>query len=213
MSSVSADALPTLDELATDDAWSDVAVAEGFAADQAGQLCRNHRTKDWLVFGPHRWQPDRDGAIKRRFVDYVRRLQQRALDIPDLKVRKRTLGLALQFEQQPRIERALSYAAAARPLTDTGDGWNSDPLLLGVPNGVVDLRTGALRPGVPEDRITMSAAVGFYPEAPSPRWDRFVHEIMGADLELANYLHRAVGYSVTFTDSCPNMPCRMSVSS
>ena len=36
-----------------------------------------------------------------------------------------------------------------KPLADAGDNWDTDPWLLCVENGVVDLRTGTLRNGMP----------------------------------------------------------------
>jgi phage/plasmid-associated DNA primase len=39
--------------------------------------------------------------------------------------------------------------------------WDTDPLLIGCPNGLVDLRTLELRPGHREDRIIMRMAVPF----------------------------------------------------
>ena len=45
--------------------------------------------------------------------------------------------------------------------------------LLHAPNGVLDWRTGTLRPGDPADRITRSLGVPFDPEAEAPRWANF----------------------------------------
>jgi putative DNA primase/helicase len=66
-----------------------------------------------------------------------------------------------------------------------------------VPNGVVDLEHGALRPGKREDRITLCTAVPFDPSATCARWERFLREIFGGDEPLAAFVHRAIGYSLT----------------
>ena len=79
----------------------------------------------------------------------------------------------------------------------SGDGWDADPWLVGVKNGVVDLRSGILRDGKPEDRITRHIEHDFDPQAQCPRWLRFMEEIFSSDAELIRYLHRAVGYSLT----------------
>ncbi len=91
----------------------------------------------------------------------------------------------------------LALAQDFRPIADTGGGWDADPWLLGVPNGVVDLRTGELRPGRREDRITMQTAVPYDPEATCPRWKQFLVEIFADDEELIGFVQRAVGYSIT----------------
>ncbi len=82
-------------------------------------------------------------------------------------------------------------------LTDAGERWDADPWLMGVVNGVVDLRTGRLRPGRRDDHITMSTAVPFDPDQPCPRWERFVAEIFAADAAQIDYVQQAAGYSLT----------------
>ena len=47
---------------------------------------------------------------------------------------------------------------------------DTDPHLLGVQNGVVDLRTGALRPDAREDFVTRRCAHAYRPDAKAPRW-------------------------------------------
>jgi putative DNA primase/helicase len=48
---------------------------------------------------------------------------------------------------------------------------DSDPWLLNVANGTIDLRTGALRAHNPEDLCTMQAPVMYDPKAVAPLWD------------------------------------------
>ena len=76
-------------------------------------------------------------------------------------------------------------------------GWDADPWLLAVANGVVDLRTGTLREGRPDDRITMHSPVCYIPEAVCPRWLAFLGEVFGDDDELIDFIWRACAYSLT----------------
>ena len=46
----------------------------------------------------------------------------------------------LPFLQVPKL------AKSEEPISDDGEGWDSDPMLLGVANGIVDLATGELIP-------------------------------------------------------------------
>ena len=99
------------------------------------------------MFSGHRFQPDRDGAVKRLLLEFIRQAQQRSLDIRDSKMKKRAFDFSQLFEQTPRLERALSLATAIRPLADNGDGWNADPLDFSTINGIVNLRIGTRRDG------------------------------------------------------------------
>jgi putative DNA primase/helicase len=72
-----------------------------------------------------------------------------------------------------------------------------DSWLVGVPNGVVDLRRGVLRSGKRDDRITMHAGVRYVPDAKCNRWERFLNEVFEGDVELQSWVGRALGYSLT----------------
>jgi putative DNA primase/helicase len=76
-----------------------------------------------------------------------------------------------------------------------------DPWLFGVANGVVDLRTGELRAAARDDYVTRRSPVRFTPSAAAPRWVQFIDEITAKPGQprpaLADYLHRALGYSLT----------------
>jgi putative DNA primase/helicase len=70
-------------------------------------------------------------------------------------------------------------------------------MLLGVSNGVIDLRTGRVRDADRDDYITRLAPIAYDREAEAPRWNAFLAQVTGGDQELAAYLKRAVGYSLT----------------
>ena len=68
---------------------------------------------------------------------------------------------------------------------------------MGVANGVVDLETGQLRPGRPEDRITLASPVAYEPEGRAPRFEQFLDEVFEGDREIIGFIQRALGYSLT----------------
>jgi len=107
------------------------------------------------------------------------------------------LKWAIRSAQRERIAAMLALAQYVPTIADTGTGWNPDPLLLGVANGVVDLRTGQLRAGLPDDRITKSVSVAFSASTACPRWERFLLEVFGGNHDLVRYMQRALGYSIT----------------
>ncbi len=70
---------------------------------------------------------------------------------------------------------------------------DTEPALIGVTNGVLDLTKGEL---VQTDSyVTRSSGVKFDPSATSDRWEQFLLEIADGDLDLVKYLQVAVGYS------------------
>jgi putative DNA primase/helicase len=77
---------------------------------------------------------------------------------------------------------------AARP-----DQWDADPYLFNTPDGVIDLRTGKIRPHNPSDYMTKIAATG--PGGDCPRWLAFLDRIFAGNSEVISYLRRVLGYS------------------
>lgn len=104
---------------------------------------------------------------------------------------------ALNSRSASKLNAMLSLAKSEHPIADVGDNWDNDPYLLGVANGVVDLRTGTLRNGRREDKISLNTGVRFDPDAKAPRWETFVDEVFDGDAEVVDAVQRAVGYSIS----------------
>jgi putative DNA primase/helicase len=89
----------------------------------------------------------------------------------------------------------VSLAREDRRLAATVDQWDTDPLLLNTPAGMVDLRTGKLRLATPEDYLTKKTAVG--PGNDCPLWLSFLDRVTGKDADFVSYLQRLAGYFLT----------------
>jgi putative DNA primase/helicase len=72
---------------------------------------------------------------------------------------------------------------------------DADPYLLCTPAGMVDLRTGVMRPHRREDYCTKITAVG--PGGECPKFKAFLRRVMRDDDELVGFIKRALGYSLT----------------
>jgi putative DNA primase/helicase len=77
------------------------------------------------------------------------------------------------------------------------DKLDADPLLLGVPNGVVDLRNGTFREGRRDDYVTKVAGAAFDERARCPQWKNFLKKIFDSDGDLIGYVQRVCGYILT----------------
>jgi putative DNA primase/helicase len=104
---------------------------------------------------------------------------------------------ALNSESRRGIDALLAMAESERPIAVTGDNWDRHPMLLAVQNGVIDLETGVLRKGRPEDGLTRVAPVTYDPGARASRWEQFMREIFAGHVEIADYMQRIIGYALT----------------
>lgn len=178
--------------------------AELIALKYRDELRFDHRRNRWLVWRSDGWREDLDGELLRMAKRAARDRLEAAARLSEDEARKQAVSWALQSESRYRLEAALTLAKSTLPIADRGDSWNADILLLGVPNGVVDLRTGRLRPARQEDRITIHTRVPFDPVARCPRFERFLDEVFLHDPELIAFLQRAIGYCLTgsVTEQC-----------
>lgn len=165
--------------------------AEYFKETQGESVRFDVDAKRWLLFDDVRWRPDSEEAVKLRILESLRARRRIAIDD-----KARLLAL-LRLEN--RIPSIISAAVPFFP-SHTVD-YDTDPWLLGVPNGVIDLRTGELRGGHPEDGITMQTATPYNPSAKAPLWEQTVEQVFarkGApDKDFMRYVQRALGYSIT----------------
>lgn len=198
--------------------FNDVGNAQYFVA-MYGDLVRfDHACKRWLRWGLHRWEPDVDGAVRRMAVEALRQRREwifdqlRQLPPPGeggedpFKEERAHLLKALRFtfnsENRNRLEAMIALASNLRPVADSGEGWDETPGLLCCENGVVDLHTGELRDGRPEDRITMQVPVLYDPEARCPRFRAALRDWLGTGdpaetEEVVRFVRRLLGYGIT----------------
>ena len=160
----------------------------------------DHGRGDWFLFEGHRWHRDGDGAIRRLWLEVLAERYREALSIDDGTLRGKTIGaIHAAGALDSAITAGLRIASSSKPVATEGDDWDPEPWLLGCENGVVDLRTGSLRDGHPEDMITRSTDLVFDASAPCPRWDRFLAEVFPRDAELIAWFQRFIGASFVAT--------------
>lgn len=158
---------------------SDVAVAEHFIEQQGAVLRYCEPWGSWLVWDGRRWTLNRT------------ELMWRALQAID------AIGLPRTRSTERLAASALRLARGAPSVAVAPEDLNHNPLLFNCANGTLDLLLGELREHRREDHITRLSPVVWDREATAPRWEAFVAEITGGDVELAAYLQRVVGYVVS----------------
>ena len=173
--------------------------AELFAKQHADSVRYDYRRKRWLRFDGVRWKPQEAGEVERLALETIRAryAAARASQQDDPDNWQARAKWANAGESASRRAHLLDLARREPPIADNGADWDVDGWLLGVKNGVVDLKTGELRAGRPEDRITMQAATSFDPSAECPLWEATIADVLKDNPDLVPYLHRALGYSIT----------------
>lgn len=189
-----------------------------------GNLRFVYETKAWILWDGEGWIPDETGSraydAARDVADHyfdqaieiLKDLGKPGLSDSDEKRIKKTAesvkAWAQQCRNKGRLDAMIALASKDRRIQISFTELDRDPFLLGVSNGVVDLRTGQLRAASRDEFVTKRSSYAYNPQAPAVRWNQFIDEITGSPVEgrvddyvkrpgLAAYLQKAIGYSLT----------------
>jgi putative DNA primase/helicase len=156
----------------------------------------DHRAGRWLIYDGARYAPDRDGEIDRRWLAAARARLANAAHLPEAAMKAEMREAGKMISRRSGYTDGLAIVKNLKPIADRGDDWDRAAGLLGVSNGVVELRTKTLRAGRPDDRITKSTGCAYDPSAGMTRWLRFLDEVFVSNTELIAAVQLAVGYSL-----------------
>jgi putative DNA primase/helicase len=106
---------------------------------------------------------------------------------------KRYLQDAIGSHNLPRIVAMLKLTVSEPDMATTDRELDCDPYLLGVTNGVVDLRSGRHLANQPSLQITRYCNAGFDIDAICPQWLRFLNEIFSQDAQTIACVQRLLG--------------------
>jgi putative DNA primase/helicase len=172
-----------------------------FARLYQGRLLYDHSIKTWFVWGGHAWYPDKTNLIRQLVAGQLaRQYLHLAADLsPETKTQKLVDHLTSRTYALRRLNRCNNVIQFATSMLGiTGDEWDTDPWLLGVQNGVIDLRSGKMRAGRPEDYIrTICPTTWKGIDAPAPRFEQFIRDIFNEQDDIAAFVQRLLGYSIT----------------
>lgn len=152
-----------------------------------------HGWASWLVWQGARWAQDAEAALTAELAkDVGVRLKREAAEIADADLAKKMFAFGQSSLSAARIASMVKLARGIPGVIVEHETLDVDGWLLGVENGVIDLRPGAFREADPADLMTMQAPVEHDPEATAPRWERALEEWFPAP-EVRDYVQRVAG--------------------
>jgi putative DNA primase/helicase len=175
--------------------FTDLGNAERLVADHGNDL-RYAPGLGWFAWDGRRWKRDQDGEAIRRAKRMVRAMYAHAAELDD-EDRAALVKWATASESEARLRAAVKLAETELAIVVDAHKLDADGWLFNVGNGTIDLRTGDLREHRREELLTRISPVVYKPDARSKLWESSLERITGGDAELATFLQRAVGYSLT----------------
>jgi putative DNA primase/helicase len=176
---------------------TDAGNAELFAFLNCNNVRYSHTSRKWLIWDGSRWGRDQTGEIQRFARTALRLLWGHASAVQDDDRRRKLMQHALKSEYEGRIRAMITLAQSERGIALTDAALDTDPWLLNVQNGTLNLKTGSLQAHRREDLITKIAPVKFDSTATCPRWEEFLQSVTNNDIDQITFLQKAIGYSLT----------------
>ena len=166
--------------------------------DTFGSAIRYTPGLGWFHWSQGYWRPDSESL---EIQELAKRLSpiiaSEVVNYDDADKQAEVVRWATQSKSNARIKGAIENANSDPRILVDVNHWDSDENLLGVLNGVIDLRTGELLRGRPDLYITRRAPVAYSPGMRNVRWEQFLDFATGGDKEFQDWLQRAAGYSLT----------------
>ncbi|MFC1491825.1 phage/plasmid primase, P4 family [Nitrospinota bacterium] len=153
--------------------------------------------KKWLHYDGVHWQIDSDGESQRRAKETAASIYIEAAKTTSDELQKRIASCARRANSLSGLDAIVGLAKSEPGITIPLQRFDADPMLFGVANGVIDLRTGTIRPARCEDYILKRSPVVFDRKAKCPVFRKFLGEIFKGDKELIVYTQRIMGYLLT----------------
>lgn len=212
---------PTLTKYEFKKDWTDTGNANFLVSLAQDNLKYVPQDRRWMRFDGSRWQSSQTQSLAGRaalrvaefYHDEIAKLEAagQALDGEAKKRNAKTIETTKTWEHKCRSKKSLDAMialAATKPQIELSvTALDTNPWVLGVENGVVDLRTGDLRQAARDEYVTMACPVRYDPAATAPTWERVIREVtaLPGDTpttyrprpDLAGFLQTVLGYAMT----------------
>jgi putative DNA primase/helicase len=173
--------------------------ARAFARINRGKLLFVYKTDRWLIWQNNRWNWCGIGEELEAAREVSRTLVKLAADqlSEDADKGKRLIREAATASMLPRLKAMLELAASEAGMGTTPDKLDVQPELLGVANGVVNLRFGWLIPNTPELLITKHCDARFDKTAKCTLWLQTLNEVFLGDQDTIDAFQVLIGLTLT----------------
>lgn len=144
----------------------------------------------WLQWRGDGWHRDRRNEVS----DLCRLITRQALEWPEAAAL--ALGARQKISSKRTAWNARDMAAVDKRISIVSDQLDADPMMLGVPGGVVDLRSGKLIEAQRDQYVTRRCLIAPEP-GPHPLFDRVLERAGAGHEGMREFLLRWFGYMLT----------------
>ncbi len=176
---------------------TDLGNAQRLVAAEGNNIRYCYENKRWYVWDGRIWSKDDSGKIYRLAKQTAKSMLNEAAGLQDEEERKVLVSHEQRCESEGRLNAMVSVARWQEDIPIKLTDFDRNAMLFNCLNGTIDLSTGKVCEHRRENLISKMAAVEYKPEEKCPTWLEFMDTVTDGSVELAEYLQRCVGYSLT----------------
>lgn len=186
-------------ENSTGYSWDEAGMADLFSECYQNDTRYCPEVKSWYTYDGGRWQKDVGSLlVSSKIKEFVRLMALYCGEIPDEEKRKQYMGFVSKMGDRRFRDRMMKDAADS--MTIAAAEFDTHPYLINCKNGTYDLETMTFREHDWKDFLTMQTNFEYtMQEVTCPRWEQFIKEVTQDNKDKADYLQRALGYSILGT--------------
>lgn len=180
--------------------WDESGMAELFAECYKNDTRYCPERKSWYTYDHGKWVKDLDGLlVSNKCREFVRLMVLYCGEIRDEEKRKSYLTFVNKMGDRRFRDRLIKDARDN--LAISAREFDNKPYLINCLNGTYDLSDFSFREHRWDDFLTMQTAFEYTVQTDSrcERWEQFIKEVTSNDAEKADFLQRALGYSLLGT--------------
>jgi putative DNA primase/helicase len=168
-----------------------------FAVKFMDELCYVTPWKKWMSYDKHagRWVLGGEDQYASKMIGVFLTEVERIIRCGNSAEPEKLKKMALEWGNDWKIQAMLNRAE--HRLSCEPDQFDSNPMLLGVENGIIDLKTGEHRLASNYDHVSKCTHASYEEKATCPRWEQFLVDIFDEDQGLIDFVQRGLGYSLT----------------
>lgn len=175
---------------------TDVGNAERFVETHAENV-RHVPGMGWYFWTGLHWERDIANRVVELAKGVAKSIYNEGDHVQDADLRVAVAKHAKASQNAARISAMIELAKSDSRIVVEPAKLDTNDKLLGVANGVLDLKTGRLRAAVRDDFITRHSPVEYNKKAKAPQFEQFLDTVTQGNKQLQTYLQRIVGYSLT----------------
>lgn len=181
---------------------TELSSARRFASKFKGRAMYSPELQQWFIWDGHRWAQDRTNQIMQYAVemvdDFLGDATKAVKDMRNKDEAERLFNHAVSMRSRRRLREMVK---ASEELTDDltvhVKQLDQYPLLLNTVSGTVNLRNMTKLPHDPSQMLTKMAGTTYRQDIAAPRWHKFLNEVFQDNVDLIQWVQRAIGYSAS----------------